>query len=67
MIPVERWDALVQERNQLRDDIKRLCAENKELRRELEYRKHGIDPAHANPDGSDYHIMNVIDEKLEQK
>jgi hypothetical protein len=48
-------------------EVERLWSENKGLRRELEYRKHGIDPAHPNPDGSDYHIMNAIDEKLERK
>ena len=29
-----------------------------------EYRRYGIDPLYPNPDGSDFHIMNAIDDKL---
>jgi hypothetical protein len=28
------------------------------------YRLLGIDPLEPNPDGSDYHLMNIIDEKV---
>jgi hypothetical protein len=35
---------------------------------EAEYRRVGIDPdpRNRNPDGSDYHLMNAIDDKLER-
>jgi len=35
-------------------------------RRIAEYRKVGIDPDNPNPDGSDFHLMNVIDDKLDK-
>jgi hypothetical protein len=28
-----------------------------------EYKKLGIDPANPNPDGSDYHLMNAVDDE----
>jgi hypothetical protein len=28
------------------------------------YQKLGIDPRNPNPDGSDYHLMNVIDDEV---
>jgi hypothetical protein len=29
------------------------------------YARLGIDPLNPNPDGSDYHLMNVVDDELE--
>jgi hypothetical protein len=31
------------------------------------YREVGIDPLNPNPDGSDYHLMNTIDEEIARK
>jgi len=32
-----------------------------------EYKKYGIDWNNTNPDGSDYHIMNLVDEEIYAK
>jgi hypothetical protein len=40
-----------------------------DARREAEYRRVGIDPdpRNRNPNGSDYHLTNAIDDKLERE
>lgn len=31
------------------------------------YKELGIDPTNPNPDGSDYHLMNAVDDEIVQR